>query len=182
MREEEDAEGGTNDEDARSMDEKTTISVVTALAWAFWECARFGTSVEAFEKKMRGFGMDDARANATREVYAMVRAASVGRGCGVATHRGRAYDGLSWRLDVRVASRAMAMEAEAKYLLRLGRRRYSPVGDVGDGEETVVEKTLVECDYAQLKAMRDACEKALASTHGAHAGRLARYVRRPKAT
>ena len=37
------------------------------------------------------------------------------------TNRREAYDGLEWRLDARVASRASLVEAEAKYLLKLGR-------------------------------------------------------------
>ena len=40
--------------------------------------------------------------------------------------------------------------------------------------------TLAETDYQTLRAMLREAETALAASTGAHAGRLAKYVRRPK--
>lgn len=146
-----------------------------ALAWAFAECARGCVTSDAFGKRMRGFGFDDAKAETLTRRYAEEalrgeRGAATRRG--TATNRSDAYDGLEWRLDANVSSRASLVESEAKYLLKLGLAR----GDDGGTKKT----TLAETDYQTLKALKDACESALAASTGAHATRLARYVRRPK--
>ena len=127
------------------------------------------------EAGMRGFGFDDAKAETLTRRYAEEatrgeRGAATRRA--TATNRSDAYDGLEWRLDANVASRASLVESEAKYLLKLGLAR----GDDGGTKKT----TLAETDYQTLKALKDACESALAASKGAHAARLARYVRRPK--
>lgn len=151
---------------------------VRALAWVFMESLRACLTRETFEKKCAGFGFASDASAVLGETYAsaafkdaFTRAMSNAN----ATNRGIRYDGLNWRLDVRVASRALHVEADPKYLLKLGRRQVDGLGGVA---ETV--STFVETDYQTLNAMREECEKALAACSSAHASRLARYVRRPK--
>ena len=151
---------------------------VRALAWVFMESLRACLTRETFEKKCAGFGFAGDASAALGETYAseafkgaFMRAMSSAS----ATNRGMRYDGLQWRLDVRVASRALHVEADPKYLLKLGRRRVDGRGGVAE-----TASTLVETDYQTLNAMREECEKALAACSSAHASRLARYVRRPK--
>lgn len=152
---------------------------VRALAWVFIECLRASLTREAFEKRLVGFGFAPDASAAAGETYESARFKSAftrAMSNANATNRGSMkYDGLNWRLDVRVASRALHMEAEPKYLLRLRRRRVDGRGGV-DGTTT----TFAETDYQTLNAMREECEKALEACSGARANRLARYVRRPK--
>lgn len=137
-----------------------------ALAWFFVACASGGVSEDALEKRLRARGFDDARAGRVRAAYARGGGASRR---GTETRRGARYDGLTWRLDGVVASRSSLVEGEAKYLLELRRM-------------TRAERltSLCECDYQTLRALKESCESALAASEGAHAVRLARYVRRPK--
>lgn len=148
---------------------------VEALASALASCVRVKASSEVLERRMAGLGIGAEARTAVKRRYEEDCASRAGREAiarGVATHRGRAYDGLEWRLDVQVASRASLVEAVPKYTLRLGTMRVD-----GRGAR---EETTLECDYAALKALRDDCARALEATSGAHADRLARYVRRPK--
>lgn len=137
-----------------------------ALAWFFVACASGGVSEDALEKRLRARGFDEGRAGRVRAAYARGRGAATR---GTATRRGARYDGLTWRLDAVVASRSSLVEGEAKYLLELGRMTRA---------ERV--RSMCECDYQTLRALKESCESALAASEGAHAVRLARYVRRPK--
>lgn len=141
-----------------------------ALGWFFLACARGGVGDDGFATRCARLGFSEEGTAVVGEAYARARAVAVER----RTSSGERYDGLAWRLDGVVASRASLVEGEAKYLMELRRLRESVEGEGGRG------RTLFEIDYQTLKALRDECESALAASSGAHAVRLAKYVRRPK--
>jgi len=169
------ARGEDEDGDASVVDARV-VSGARALTWAFAECARGYVSARAFGERMGTFGFSGEVKEGLERRYEAEAVAGGGAEARriASTNRRDAYDGLEWRLDARVASRASLVEAEAKYLLKLGR-----VGRGGAREGTRTT-TLAETDYQTLRAMLREAEAALAASTGAHANRLSKYVRRPK--
>ena len=169
------ARGEDADGDGKVVDARV-IRGARALAWTFAECARGCVSGRAFGERVGAFGFSGEVKEGLERRYEAEAAAGGGAEARrmTSTNRRDAYDGLEWRLDARVASRASLVEAEAKYLLKLGR-----VGRGGARAGTRTT-TLAETDYQTLRAMLREAETALAASTGAHAGRLAKYVRRPK--
>tara|TARA_B100000683_G_scaffold115373_2_gene113379 strand:+ start:11405 stop:12097 length:693 start_codon:yes stop_codon:yes gene_type:complete len=169
------ARGEDADGDGKVVDARV-IRGARALAWTFAECARGCVSGRAFGERVGAFGFSgEVREGLERRYEAEAAAGGSAEARRMtSTNRRDAYDGLEWRLDARVASRASLVEAEAKYLLKLGR-----VGRGGARAGTRTT-TLAETDYQTLRAMLREAETALAASTGAHAGRLAKYVRRPK--
>lgn len=86
------------------------------------------------------------------------------------------YAGLSWRLDVQLASRCLRKQVEPKFLIRL-ETRGGGAGGAGAGEaRQPPQERLLEADYASLRHVVDQLESAARQAHVSHSKRVLRYV------
>lgn len=76
------------------------------------------------------------------------------------------YGGMSWRLDVRLASRSCQQEAAPSFLLQLRTHK-----------EGRSQETFLEADLQSMQTLRKQVEEALKTTGSAHSRRLRRYMR-----
>jgi len=76
------------------------------------------------------------------------------------------YNGLSWRLDVQIASRSARQQTEPFYLLRLKTK-------AGDKTENIV----MQSDYASLMRITTELQGALQYTNNYHARRMRKMIK-----
>jgi COMM domain containing 2 len=136
---------------------------VEGLSWLLSECSRRLISERDFVDSFEALGFSEPFCQQLHSLYAVQRE-HIRRVLAERAFAVPSYDTLRWRMDVKLASRAVHHSADVVYLLELS---------LDNGER----KHLLEADRANLIHVTKQLERALATFRSGHVNRIMRNIK-----